>query len=121
VSLSDIVERGGASMMTSIYENSPSKALQTVYPEINWQIWRFEKVPNRFWDNLANQRDYMNWIANHLDIKCMDDWYKVSSVDVINMGERVVGKLYNNSIITALETIYPEVSIYVQFKFICVN
>ena len=44
----EIYENGGAGMLTSYYNNSPSKALQNVYPEHNWLPTRFDKDPHTF-------------------------------------------------------------------------
>ena len=32
-----------------------------------------------YWNNLANQRKFINWAGKELGIKDMEDWYKVSA------------------------------------------
>lgn len=40
-----IVDEGGGAMLRVYYEGSPAKALVTLYPELDWQIWKFDRVP----------------------------------------------------------------------------
>ena len=52
--------------------------LQQVYPDYNWLPWQFDKSPRNFWNDPKNTRKYMDWISTQLNVKDMDDWYKVS-------------------------------------------
>jgi hypothetical protein len=49
-----------------------------VYPEHEWLPWRFSKVPNGFWDDIKNQRDFLDWAGKQLNYKNKEDWYKVT-------------------------------------------
>jgi hypothetical protein len=49
-----------------------------VYPEYNWLPWKFVKSPNNFWDNMQNQRKFMDWASKELKIAEKSDWYKVA-------------------------------------------
>jgi hypothetical protein len=53
--------------------------LSTVYPEYDWLPWKFVKCPHDYWDDLKNQRKFMDWVATQLNIKEMSDWYNVAS------------------------------------------
>jgi hypothetical protein len=46
-----------------------------MYPYYNWLPWKFPEFPVEYWDDLKNQRKFMDWAARQLNI---DDWYKVS-------------------------------------------
>jgi len=48
ISSSFIQQRGGASILVK-YNGSLIKALCTIYPENNFQLWKFEKVPQKYW------------------------------------------------------------------------
>jgi hypothetical protein len=49
-----------------------------VYPDYNWLPWKFGKCPANYWDDVKNQRKFMDWAAKELNIKDMSDWYNVS-------------------------------------------
>lgn len=40
VKTSDILNRGGYSLLTNFYEGSLRKAILTIYPNENWDAWR---------------------------------------------------------------------------------
>jgi hypothetical protein len=70
-------EIGGAALVAK-YNNSPLLLLSSIYPENEWLPWKFSRCPSTFWDDLKNQRKFMEWAANELKIKEMRDWYNVS-------------------------------------------
>jgi hypothetical protein len=61
-----------------MYNGSPSRLLSTLYPEYDWLPWKFDRCPNKFWENVNNQRKFMEWATKELNIKDMSDWYTVS-------------------------------------------
>jgi hypothetical protein len=56
--------------------------LQSVFPEYNWQMWRFDKVPRMYWDNEGNVRAYMQWFADKMNIHVLEDWKKVTTTQL---------------------------------------
>ena len=60
------------------YNYSPSQLLKSVFPEYEWLPWKFDKCPQKFWENKGNQRLFMHWAAKELKINDMSDWYKIS-------------------------------------------
>src|SRR5690349_13904891 len=60
VSVEDIYKHGGSGLLNDYYNNSPSKALQTVYPEHQWLIWRFGQTPKGFWKKPENHRQFFD-------------------------------------------------------------
>jgi hypothetical protein len=77
---------GGSTLLFTQYNGSPSALLSKVYPDYNWLPWKFAKSPNEFLSQ--NQRKFMDWAANKLNIKDMTDWYKVT-VKVTSTAETV--------------------------------
>ena len=59
------------------YDNSHIKLLMRVYPDYNWLPWKFKITNEDFWSERSNQLKYMSWLANHLNFKSNEDWYKV--------------------------------------------
>ncbi len=66
-----------------IYNNSPSLLISTVYSEYKWLPWKFQHVPNGYWEDMKNQKKFMDWVGKQLNYKDMEDWYKVTK-EVIN-------------------------------------
>ena len=49
------------------------------------------RVPIGHWKSKENQMNYMNWLSQKLDIKSMEDWYKISHrvSDKININTKL--------------------------------
>ena len=52
--------------------------LSSIYPEYNWHPWKFSQSPRGYWDDIRNQRKFMDCVRSELNIRDMSDWYKVS-------------------------------------------
>ena len=92
--------------------------LSNVYPEYNWIPWRFVSCPSNYWDDLKNQRNFMDWIGKELKINELNDWYKVTKKDIVN----IAGKLgplirYQDSLYRILCAVYPEQQ-WLPWKFV---
>lgn len=95
--------------------------LLNVYPEHNWEPWRFSKTPNAYFKDLKNQRKFLDWAGKQLKLKNTSDWYNVSlKVDLLlvylfiylfkqlkDIDKRVIN-IYRGSMAQMLRTIYPE-------------
>jgi hypothetical protein len=69
ISRHDVDNHGGYSLLHHYYNDHLGKALQTLYPNIEWQQWRFARVPTGYWDSMENQRKFMEYIGNRLDFQ----------------------------------------------------
>lgn len=58
-----------------LYNSSFTKVLSTLYPDFNWVTWKFDNCPRNYWVDKKNQRDFMDWASEQLNIKDMSDWY----------------------------------------------
>ena len=74
----DITSIGGAGLLQNHYNNSLCALLQRIYPEYPWLPWKFPACPRNYWDNLDNQRKFMDWAGKQLKINEMSDWYKIT-------------------------------------------
>ncbi len=90
------------------YGGSLVLALETVYPEYEWQPWKFSKVSRSFWEDLSNQRRYLDQVAQELNISTVQDWYRVRMVDILSQHGHGLMNYYQRSLIHALETVYPD-------------
>jgi hypothetical protein len=73
----DIQRLGGGGLLAK-YQGSPLLLLSTVYPDCEWLPWRFERVPVHFWEDISNQRKFLDWAAQELGIKDFTKWYSVT-------------------------------------------
>ena len=113
----DQVEKEGGFSVIKLHNGSLIKALMSIYPEHTWKVWTFKKVPKNYWSDKKNQRIFFDWLANKLQVKSVEDWYKVKPSDIINNGGTVLlCDIYHYSIINALVSVYPEMPLHV-WKF----
>ena len=72
----DFLKNKGSGLLLK-YGNSPSKTIQSIFPEHNWLAWKFRKVPDGFWISNDNAIIFMNWLSKELKINSLDDWYHI--------------------------------------------
>ncbi|MCP4659822.1 MAG: hypothetical protein GY856_30840 [bacterium] len=82
--------------------------VEDTFPEYHWHGWLFRRVPVDFWDDLMNQRRYLEWLGRKLRIERPEDWYQVTSTAfVANRGIPMLRR-YNGSYVRALTSCFPE-------------
>lgn len=107
---------GGGGLLTNCYRGSLSKALQTVYPEHHFLIWRFDYSPLHF-NSKVNQRAFFDWMSCQLGCKHLHDWNNIPLEDVHKLGAQgLLNIYYSGSLTKALESIYPEHKWMVKVK-----
>jgi hypothetical protein len=82
--------------------------LRTVYPEHLWQIFKFKQVPKGYWQKFENQRDFLNWLADDLGFKSLDDWYKIGNQDINKKGGSNLLKQYEGPLVCIFRAVYPQ-------------
>jgi hypothetical protein len=58
-------------------------ALQAIYPEHHWSPEKFKRHPAHYWNDLNNQRQYLDSIYDKLQLKSTADWLYVTSDQII--------------------------------------
>jgi len=69
-----------------IYDNSLLKLLEAHFPQHKWQVWRFsgyvsKKSLNFYCSGYGEEsqlRDFVKYMEEQLQLKSIDDWYRVS-------------------------------------------
>jgi len=74
--------RGGG-LLNSVYSDSPLSALRDLMPEQDWKPWLFHRTPQRFWEDRANRRVYIEWLERKLGIERPDQWYEIIKEDFV--------------------------------------
>lgn len=67
---------GGANLLAK-YENSFSLLISSIYREWEWLPWKFGVLPKSYWDDLDNQKRYLDWAAKELGITDYNGWFKM--------------------------------------------
>jgi hypothetical protein len=78
-----------------------------VYPDEEWLIWKFERVPGSYWQDADNQRKFFKWLESELNIKDPSQWHRVTRDMIILKGGGGLLNQYKGSHIRALETLFP--------------
>ncbi len=107
VTESTLREHGAKSLLEK-YNHSPSKLLATVFPQYQWDVTRFTRVPSQYWDNRAAQRAFMDNLAKELNIQDMEGWYTISWEKMVHHGGAGLLQRCGHSPSKLLAAIYPE-------------
>jgi hypothetical protein len=110
-----LVKIGGGSLLMN-HKNSRLQLLQNAYPEYNWLPWKFDVLPHKFFDNVNNQRKFMEWAGKELKIKEMSDWYKITNKDMFSVGGFTLCKRYKFAVPSLLVTVFTEYK-WLPWKF----
>jgi hypothetical protein len=77
VKQSDIHRMGGDRLLR-YYGDSLTKALQTIYPDSNWEMWRFGRSPRGFWDDQNNASKFLQSVSNQLGLNTVAELYTIT-------------------------------------------
>ena len=75
---------------------------------MGWEDYKFGKVPKNYWDNISNQRKFMDDFAAQLNIENQEEWYDVTTAVLQNHGGATLLNKYNNLLLAILRTVYAE-------------
>jgi hypothetical protein len=84
----------GASLLNKYHNASPAALITAVYPEYKLLPWRFTRNTRSYWDIVGNQKKFIDWAAQQLNIKDYSDWYKVVT--------KVTQEISNNNNVTRI-------------------
>ncbi len=102
VKISQIQKIGGPSLQNT------NKLLALAYPKHEWKLWRFGQVPKGFWESKSNRVDCFDWLEAELAITKEDDWYAITTADVIRKGGGGLLGYFNYSISGLVFSIKPD-------------
>jgi hypothetical protein len=78
VTYKQMQEIGGATLLEKY--GSLANLLSSMNPDFNFLPWKQEKAPTGYWNDLKNQRKFMDWAATELKITNLDEWNNVSKM-----------------------------------------
>eukprot|EP01114_Cavostelium_apophysatum_P020910 TRINITY_DN7146_c0_g1_i1.p1 TRINITY_DN7146_c0_g1~~TRINITY_DN7146_c0_g1_i1.p1 ORF type:complete len:487 (-),score=70.02 TRINITY_DN7146_c0_g1_i1:20-1480(-) len=110
ITVEQMRSKGGIGFLNH-FDGSLFKALQSVYPEEIWSVHDFpnaHKVSHSYWKDLKNQRQFLDDLAAELHIQHPKDWGYVTRKIVEERGGLTLLSYCGDSLLRALQTVYPE-------------
>jgi hypothetical protein len=105
------IEKNGGKWILKQYNFSAAQTVQAIYPEHNWMPWRFSRVPKGFWETFAQpssldlRKSFFRWIGETLNMKHLDDWYRVSHGQIYDLTSVSLGR---KTLIDLLMATFPQ-------------
>eukprot|EP01118_Nematostelium_gracile_P002202 TRINITY_DN12432_c0_g1_i1.p1 TRINITY_DN12432_c0_g1~~TRINITY_DN12432_c0_g1_i1.p1 ORF type:complete len:374 (-),score=47.94 TRINITY_DN12432_c0_g1_i1:428-1549(-) len=87
LSHTQIDQHGGAGLLER-FDNSSSLMITTMFPKHEWDLENFVYKPTGKWDDVQFQRSFLDYLGKQLEIKEMDQWYKVNKTQICEKGGR---------------------------------
>lgn len=106
VSSKDFIDNRGNTLLI-YYGNSHIKLLMSVYNDYNWLPWKFTKLPQGYWKDIENRKNFMNYLSTQLKIKDYTEWYNVTFHEISQYGGEGLTDQYK-SIAELFMSIYPD-------------
>jgi len=107
VTARQILKRGG-SFVRYYYNDSPYKALQTIFPDHDWKRWKFKTVSMGYWTKKENQLEFFDELKETLGYHSMDNWYNITRTHVRKHGGRGIPEYHGDTPSKALQSVHPE-------------
>jgi len=102
VKMEDFSATKGGQALLKIYAH-PSAALGKVYPDHNWEMWKFKCQTESWWTSVFHRKAYCRWLGGLLGVTQRTDWYRITTPQFIsNYGEGLL-KLYKWSVPAAVK------------------
>ena len=73
-----------------------SRAISLLFPEIPFRFYLFANCSIPVWKKLSNQKLYLDDMFYVLKLTKMEDWYSVTSSDIISLGGSSLIKIYTS-------------------------
>jgi hypothetical protein len=65
------------------------KTLLHVFPEYDWQLWRFVHAPKGFWEATQNVHDFMQHACQHLQLSG-SEFHLLDSTSISGLGGKTL-------------------------------
>ncbi len=92
--INDIVDSSNFARPHSFFDNNTYKQFATQSPT--------------FWNDISNQKRFIDEIGKHLNITNKEEWYKLTSATLVQYGGSQLLEKFNGSLSKLLSHVYPE-------------
>ncbi len=90
--------------------------LRDYMPEYPWKEWLFPRVPRGFWNDRQNRRRYLDWLAEELGFKTIEDWYRLTTETLGQYRGDSITTMYRGSPYAVVKAHFPEYP-WVEWRF----
>lgn len=77
---------GCSGLLRSHYDSSQYKMLRKVYPEHDWQPWKFKRLPAKIGKDQEAMEKAIAFVEKEKRIQKPEDWYRISLADLMEVG-----------------------------------
>ena len=102
-----VKSESGSSTLLRRY-SSFHEALETIYPEIEWEIKSDGRYPKNYWASIENQKNQLEKIKDIKGLKCNSEWKNITVAEFRSFEGGSAILQYYDSFFDMLKTIYPE-------------
>ena len=106
----------GGGLLLLYYSNSPHEFVRAIFPDDIFLEWKFTQVTDGFWDNIINQRQFINSLGEELRYTIRDHWYQITAQLIKDNGGYGLLQMYSHSPALLVKAMYPEYP-WVSSKF----
>jgi hypothetical protein len=99
--------KANAISILNYYDLSLYNMLKDIYPHYPWQPWRFKNCPKNYWDSLENRMDFVQWLAQILEIQFPEKWYSIEKKQWEQNGGSTLLRI-RGFVAAILMELYPE-------------
>jgi len=103
---SQILDSAGYSLLT-YHKRSLFTALKAAYPHHKFHRFLFSPMTPSYWARRKNQIEYCNWLFKHKKWTKMEDWYRLTTRDLIDNSGAGLLAIHNESLKSLLESVFP--------------
>ena len=96
---------GGTGILQK-YNHNLAKMMESIYPEHDWIPWKFHQVSKGYYDSKMHRQKYVEWLTKQLDIRSLNDWYRVSKWQIQRIAP--LSLLRKNGLWMILSEAYPD-------------
>ena len=105
VNFTEISQHGGNRLIEQY--KTLTELFKSIYPEYIWDMYKFDRVPYRYYnllnESVSHQQEFVNYLEKKFNIKKTSDWYlitfdRLSEIISINLSDamKIVKKYYND-------------------------
>jgi hypothetical protein len=81
-----IRKRKGGNSMFRFFDWSPTKLLKDMFPNHQWDEWKFVQTPQSWWTNWTNAVRFMEALRQQEGWSSLDDLYNISAATLRKHG-----------------------------------
>jgi len=107
VSTDTIRKMGGNGLLNSKYKGQTLAFLRAVFPDVTWYPWLFKTPLKKFYENVAMQKLFLDWLAQKLSWATQEDYYKLTLTIITDNKGGGILHYHNSSPIQLLTALIP--------------